>query len=124
MIATLVWPLVVVVLGFGFMVLFRKPISTLLDRTKRVSRSGLETFEAPQLPAPAEKPDPLKEFMSTYDNQLLLENEAVIVADLKGRGLTDPAAAQKALVRSLAGTQILLLFERVQQLIWASQVAL
>jgi len=118
------WPIVVTVLGFGFMLLFRRPVAALVERTKKVGKSGLETFESPQLPAPADKPDALAEFMGTYDNPLLREQEAAITADLKTRGLTEPSAAQKALIRSLAGTQILLLFERVQSLIWASQIAL
>jgi len=106
------------------MLLFRRPIGALLDRTKKVGKGGLEAFESAQLPAPAEKPDPLAEFMGTFDNPLLREQEASILADLKARSLTDASAAQKALIRSLAGTQILLLFERLQGFIWASQIAL
>jgi hypothetical protein len=121
---TVAWPGVVVVLGFGFMLLFRRPITAVLERTRRVGKGGLETFESPQLPAPTDKPDPLAEFMGSFDNPLLREQEAVILADIKARWLADPYVAQKALVRSLAGTQILLLFERIQSLIWASQVAL
>ena len=118
------WPAAVVVLGFAFFLIFRKPIASILDRTKKVGKIGLETFETPQLPAPAEKPDPLAEFMGTYDNQLLREQEEAILHDLKGRGFADPAVAQKALVRSLAGTQILLHFERLSASIWASQINL
>ena len=117
------WPAVVLILGGSFFLLFKTPIAGLLGRTKKVGKIGLETFEPPQLPAP-EKPDALAEFMGTYDNPLLREQEASILAELKTRGLTSPDVAQKALVRSLAGTQILLHFERLQGLIWLSQVNL
>jgi hypothetical protein len=122
MIEALGWPAAVLVLGFGFMIIFRDPIGALLGRTKSLTRSGLETFDAPQLPAPAAKPDALSEFMGTYDNPLLREQEANIQEDLRRRGLTESSAAQKALIRSLAGTQILLLFEKVQAVIYASQI--
>ena len=118
------WPAVALLLGFGFLLVFRKSISSILDRTKKVGKGGLETFDSPQLPAPAEKPDPLAEFMGSYDNPLLREQEDAILMDLKARGFADPAAAQKALVRSLAGTQILLHFENISASIWASQIDL
>ena len=117
------WPAVALLLGFGFFIIFRKPISSILDRTRKVGKGGLETFDTPQLPAPAEKPDPLAEFMGTYDNPLLRDQEVAILNDLKARGFAD-AAAQKALVRSLAGTQILLHFENISASIWASQIDL
>jgi hypothetical protein len=124
LIDALAWPATALVLGFGFLLMFRKSIVSILDRTKKVGKGGLETFEAHQLPAPAEKPDPLAEFMGTFDNPLLREQEASIIADMKARGLADASAAQKALIRSLAGTQILLHFERVSASIWASQINL
>lgn len=123
MVEHLAWPGAVVLLGLVGMFLFRGPLGRLLDRTRKVSKSGLETLEPPQLPAPAARPDPLSEFLATFDNPFLLQQEAQILADLAKLGLTEHAASHKALVRSLAGTQIILLFERAQGLIWASQVA-
>ena len=120
----LAWPGAIVVLGFGFFLIFRRPIERLVDRTKEVGKKGLRTFETPQLPAPEEKPDPLAEFLGTYDNRLLRIQENSILEDIKKRGLDDPTAAQKALVRTLAGTQIQLHFERVSSSIWASQINL
>jgi hypothetical protein len=118
------WPAAALLLGFGFLLIFRRPISSILDRTRKVGKGGLETFDSPQLPAPAQKPDPLAEFMGTYDNPLLREQEDAILMDLKERGFADTAAAQKVLVRSLAGTQILLHFENISASIWASQISL
>ena len=107
----LAWPIAVILLGFGFMIIFRNAVSSLLSRTKKVSKGGLETFEAPQLPAPEEKPDALAEFLGNYDNPLLIEQEAKIEADLEEAGLTEPTAAHRALVRSLAGLQIAFVFQ-------------
>lgn len=117
------WPATIALLGIFFMLVFRTQIGSLLDRTRRVGKAGLETFDSPRPPTASEKPDPLQEFLGTYDNQLLRYNEGMIEAELKQRNLTEPAAAYKALLRSLAGTQILVHFERVQALIWASQLS-
>jgi hypothetical protein len=117
------WPGVVVVLSIFFMVMFRAPLIRFIDRAKKVTRGGVETGEPQaQLPAAAEKAA-IAQFMATYDNALLREQEATIRDDLKQRGLTAPDAIEQALVRSLAGTYIQLHFEKVQSLIWASQVA-
>jgi len=124
MINIIVWPVAVVFLGFGFMLIFKHSINDLINRIKRIDKSGLETFESSQIQTTTVKPDPLTEFLSTYDNPLLREQESEIEKDLEKRGLTNSSASHKALVRSLAGTQILLHFERVQQIIWASQIAL
>lgn len=119
----LAWPAAVLILGFAFMLIFRSPIALLLGRIRKLGKGGLETFDSPRLPAPSDKPDPLEEFLGTYDNQLLRHNESVIEEELKQRGLTEAAASRKALLRSLAGTQILLYFERVQGLVLASHLS-
>jgi hypothetical protein len=54
---------------------------------------------------------------------MLLEQEQLIVRDLKDRGIDAAADREKALVRALASTQLVLRFEVVYGLIWASQVS-
>lgn len=123
MLDTFAWPAAFLILGVVFMLIFRRDIKSLLSRTRKVGREGLETFDSPQLPASRERPDPLQEFLGSYDNPLLRENERHIEDELRQRNLTDPDAARTALLRSLAGTQILLHFERAQGVIWASQIS-
>ncbi|MGH7559146.1 MAG: hypothetical protein ACREMD_15475 [Gemmatimonadota bacterium] len=119
----LAWPAAFAILGLAFILIFRRGIKALLDRTWKVGRGGLETFDSPRLPVSGESHDSLQAFLESYDNPLLRHNESVIEEDLKQRGLTDPGDARKALLRSLAGTQILLHFERFQGLVWASQIS-
>jgi hypothetical protein len=116
------WPLAIVVIAIVFMVLFRGSIEALLHRTKKLGTSGLETHD--QLPAAKDDVSPLDEFMGSFDNPLLKEQEAVILKELADRRLTDPEAIQRVLVRSLAGTQILAVFEKIQATIFASQIDL
>lgn len=122
MVEALAWPGAVVILGIVFMFIFKKPITAILQRTKSVGTGGIETFETHQLPGPEAKPNALQEFLGSYDNPLLREQETRILTDLKTRGLGECEAANKALIRSLAGTQILLIFQDIQGHIYASQV--
>ena len=120
----LAWPAVALVLATGFLIGFRKPVAALLARTKKLGKGGIETYDAAQLPAPAEREDPVSQFLGTYDNPLLTEIEASIKQDLTARKLDEPTSAQRALIRALAGTRIELHFERVYSTVWASQLAL
>lgn len=116
------WPGVVVVLVFG--VMFRRQIRGLIDRTGRLSYKGWETYE-PSQPTPPEDPTAeLEEFMASFADPLLLDQQRIINADLEGRGLNDPGMDRAALLRSLAGSYILRHFERAQNTIWGSQIAL
>jgi hypothetical protein len=118
------WPIAFVLVALVFMGMFKSPISALLNRTKKVGKSGLETHDHAQLLAPAEDRSALADYMGQWDNPLLKEQEAEILKDLEDRGLGDPEAARTVLVRTLAGTQLRLLFENIQTSIFASQIAL
>lgn len=113
----------VVALGTTFFFVFRQQISGILQRTKRIGKGGLETSVPSQQIEEDKDNDPLSEFLSTFDNPLVKDQEARILSDLDSRGLTDQRAAQRALVRSLASAQIRLHFEQVIRLIWGSQIA-
>src|SRR5207249_1268311 len=54
---------------------------------------------------------------------LLVEAEQLILKDLKERKIESSGDREKALVRALASTNIVLHFERVYGLLWASQLA-
>jgi hypothetical protein len=122
MTGAITWPAAVLALGIFFMIYFRHEISRLIDRIRSFSKTGFETFDVPEAPKPDENRDPLARFLATLDNPLLRQQEENIDKDLKDRGLTEPVAARKALIRSLAGTHILLVFANVQSVIFASQV--
>jgi hypothetical protein len=117
----LVWPGVTLVLGVIALFLFRQQLAVLISRTKRVGKDGLETFESQPAP-PTEEKKSVEEFFRTFDNPLLLEVEQLILKDLKDRKIEAAPDREKALVRSLASTNLILHFERVHGLIWASQL--
>jgi hypothetical protein len=101
---------------------FKMQIAALIARTKRLGARGLETFETH--PAqPREEKKGVEDFFRGFDNPLLLEAEELILQDLKQRHIETPEGRERALIRSLASTNIVLHFERVYNAIWASQVS-
>jgi hypothetical protein len=123
LVAILAWPGVVLVIALVAIFLFRAPLTVLIQRTKSVGKTGLETYEA-QPSQPGDEKKAIEEFFRTFDNPLILEAEELIKKDLKQRKIDSPSDREKALVRSLASANIILHFERVHSLIWASQLAL
>jgi hypothetical protein len=119
-----VWPLAVVVIVIFFMIFFRRDIRTLLGRVREISRQGIRTSpEAPQ-EAPDLKQESLEELMKAFDSLALREREKLIRKELEARGLKEDPHTIKVLIRHLAGTQLCLVFERVNSLIWGSQIAI
>ena len=128
MLTTLAWPGVALAISFGFMLIFRVSIKDVLGRTKKIGTGsiGIEAAEPPpQLPAPVQKKDGLAEFMSTFDNPLMRETEASIIADLRSRNLEElDRPAVKVLIRALASTQIQVGFDRISNEIFRAQIDL
>jgi len=119
----LAWPCVVLVIALVAITKFRTDLANLIQRTKRLSKTGLETYEA-QPSQPRDEKKAIDEFLCTFDNPLLLEGEQLILKELKERKLENAPDREKALVRSLASAHIIHQFERVYGLLWAKQVAL
>jgi hypothetical protein len=120
--ATLAWPAVVLIFGLVSIFAFRTQIAGLISRTKKLGKGGIETFDS-QPVQPTEEKEGVEEFLRTFDNPLLIEAEQLILKDLKDRKIDTPADREKALIRALAANNLVLHFERVHGLIWASQLA-
>ena len=103
---------------------FHPQLRSLIARTKKFGRGIWEGQETPQVPAPPGHESPADQFFKTFENQLLLQQEDVIESDLQQRKLEAPGDREKALIKSLAATQIGFHFEKVAASIWASQLAL
>jgi len=121
-IAAINWPGVTLLLGGLALIIFRAQIRLLLNRTKKLSPGGLETYDTQQKGTSTDTKAEVDKFMSSYDNPVLLEQEAAIRTDLTNRNLIGSPENEKVLVRALAATQIVLHFERAYQSIWASQI--
>jgi hypothetical protein len=121
-VGVLAWPLVVLIIALVALLLFRPSIGALIARTKKVGRGGIETFEN-QPAQPTEEKRGVEEFFHSFDNPLLVEAEQLILKDLEERRIDGTSDREKALVRALASTNIVLHFERVHGSLWASQLA-
>lgn len=116
------WPAALVVVAFGFMLIFRNELAGFISRAKKINKEGIEAYDKPQAESSEGEEDALEEYMESYDNPFLQEQEDRIEEDLENEGLEDPTTARSALVRELAATQIVLFFERVEKNIFASQI--
>jgi hypothetical protein len=121
-VSVLAWPAVVLIIALVAIFAFRTEVGALIGRTRKVGKGGLETFES-QPPQPTDEKKGVDEFFRTFDNPLLVQSEELILQDLKTRKIEAPVDREKALVRALASTNLILHFERVYGTIWASQFA-
>lgn len=121
-IAVLAWPAVVLVIALVAIFAFRGQIASLIARTRKLGKGGIETFDV-QPAQPTEEKKGVDEFIRSFDNPLLIDAEAAILKDLKDRRIEAPPDREKALIRALAASNIIQHFERVHGAIWASQLA-
>jgi hypothetical protein len=115
------------------MLLFRKPISRLLegpiarlfDRIREIGRTGLKA-DAQQQEAKALEEINLSAaevFEKTFPNELLSERQKNIRVALEGQMLSDASEREKYLVRLVAVTGTALVFEVIYRVIYGSQLA-
>jgi len=116
------WPMAVLFLGIGFMIIFRRPLEALISRIQSISREGIQTSQT-QLP-PDKKTSTAEELMRSFDSPLLRETEKDIKKDLEERGLANSLDAIPVLIRHFAQLKIYLWFEYYYQQIWGSQLAI
>jgi hypothetical protein len=120
------WPiciaLAIIIVCLAFMLIFRKEIQSLLNRTKTVKYGGgeIQTENPSQEPinATASSTDAI---MKKFDNPLLREQEEIINENLKKDGILQ-ADKEKVLIRYLALTHFELSFLRIESAIWGSQI--
>jgi len=118
------WPTSALVFGLIALLLFRPQLKAMLERSKKIGPSGWEGQEPPQLPAPPKEDQSAQEFFRSFENALVREHEERIRTDMSARKLETPADREKALLKSLALTQIGTRFELAYRGVYASQLAL
>ena len=111
-----------IIIVIFFLVYFNKGISTLLSRTRKIGREGMEM--SPESQKVKEKDPSAEELMSVFDSRVRLEQEKLIKKDLESYGLLDQNEVVDVLVRHLAATQLELYFEKVNATIWGSQISI
>jgi hypothetical protein len=117
-----VWPIAVIIIAFGFMILFRIPITSFLGRVKEIGSSGIKASQEPQPPGDT-KPTTASDLLS-IPAPLIAERESAIEADLKANGPPETTEAVRLLTRQLSIAQISLAFEYLDNVIWGSQIDL
>ncbi len=120
------WVVVIGVVAIVALFLFRSQLAALLDRTRglrvgplRVSTGSSRTHGTEQA-----SPQTVEDLLRAFDSPMLREQEEAIKSDIANRGLGDTSNTIKVLVRHLAATQIALLFNRIDQLIFGTQLTL
>jgi len=119
----LAWPAVGLLLGLVAILVFKSPITRLLDRVRRVGRGGLDASPTRQEGEVPVKPSAADEFQKLFDNQLLVQREGFIRAELDRVGIAPGSDREKLLVRLFAAVSIAYSFERAYLVIWGSQIA-
>lgn len=115
----LVWPLVVVILGL----IFKKSIERLIDRTTKVSKSGLVAANKPQEAVESPKASNVNEFLKkTFDNALLVELEDILKKQVDALNPTSHEERERLLMKLLASILILSIFDSTYYLIYGSQI--
>jgi len=114
------WPLVALIVIVFFMVLFKKDISLFLGRTQKIGKDGIHTLTV-QIQQDPEKESLTEKLMKEFSSIILREQEDTIRKDLEGNNQQDKI---NLLIRRLALNQIILNFERVNAVIWGSQIAI
>ncbi|HXX22034.1 MAG TPA: hypothetical protein VEO19_02660 [Terriglobia bacterium] len=123
--AAIAWPICALVFAIFFVLRFQKHIGYFIDRTKSISKKGVEadpTGIVVQNLNDIAKASPAEELLHAFDNQLLLEQEGLITRHLETSKIQNSADRERVLVRYLAASQLVLRFESVYQSIWGSQL--
>ena len=127
--AAFAWPvcvcLALLTFGIFFVLRFQKEIGHFIERTRRITKEGVEagsTGIATQEVENIAKPSPADELLQSFDNQLLVEQESLIRDYLEEHKIDTAAEKERVLTRYLAASYIVLRFESIYQLIWGSQL--
>lgn len=121
------WPLVVLIVALVAILVFRRPIERLIDRTNRIRVPGLGIQTVSQSGSvQGAKNDPshaAEELRRTLDNQLVVQQGKLISDDLDKRGIAG-ADRDALLIRFVALVSLAWQFEMAYTTIWGSQLAL
>lgn len=125
MLIALRWASCALIVALVVLLTFKKDPAGLISRIRKPSKSGFEAD--PAITAGQETKritglSPSDQFLRSFDNQLLVEQEAGILRELEQMKITDPSQEQPVLVRSPTALQIVVNFERTYQLIFGSQI--
>jgi hypothetical protein len=120
----LVWPAVVLIIAIMFLLVYRQPVTRLVDRTKKITTAGLDASAAAQETSIERKQSGAEEMLARFENELLLDRENLIRQELTLRHVDAPADRERVLIRHLAAALIYNHFDRTYRWIFGSQLLL
>ena len=118
----LAWPAVILLLGLVSIFVFRRPLSRLIDRANKISKSGIEVGQSSQEKRTEIKPSPTETFLKSFDNALLVRREDFIRNELLKLETHEATEREKVLIRLLAAFSLIQAFESAYMFIWGSQI--
>lgn len=83
------------ILGLVAMFVFRQPLSRLIDRTRRITKKGLEADAQPQDGKLKITPYAAEELQRLFDNALLVKRENQVRTELERLGFRDQTEREK-----------------------------
>lgn len=107
----LAWPGVVTAIGITVLIMFRAQVRQVLGRTQSVGKGWLVAAPPEQQslkPAPSAE---ISEYLDSFSGEIMRLQEKSIRDDLALRKMDGHPDVEKVLLRTLAVTQIALLFE-------------
>ena len=121
------WHQLAFLFSLVFIFVFRQPLSGLIKRTTKIDKDGLTAEPSPESQREKTKTtsEAVQQLLDIVGNSIVInETEEKIRNELTAKGLSAESDATKVLIKHLAGTQLLLEFERIHGAIFGSQIFL
>ena len=116
------WPLAIVIIAIIFMILFMSSIKDFLKRANKISRSGIEVYPISQQ-SPEMETSPARE-MDLYESPVHSARKSELKSIIDDMNFENPDKKVEFLLKSLASTTLNTEFERLNSIIWGSQITI
>ncbi len=119
------WPIVTLLFAVFFVLIFRKPLLSLISRITSIDRNGIKASQTPEAQREVQKKESIQKFLLSIGDSIVTQDlESRIMADLNEKGLEAESETPKIVIKWLAATMLLLEFEQIHNLIFGSQIHL
>jgi hypothetical protein len=123
--SAITWHHLVFIFALVFIIVFRQPLSELIRRTTKIGKEGLTASSAPEAQREKSDPEAVQQLLDVIGNSIVITDiESSVRTELTNKGFNTDGDTVKVLIRHLAGTQLLLSFEQIHNLIFGSQIFL
>lgn len=125
LLSAVTWHHLTFIFALVFIATFRQPLSELIRRTTKIGKEGLTAGSTPEAQREKSDPESVQQLLDVVGNSIVITDiEGRIRTELTNNGFNTNGDTAKVLIRHLAGTQLLLSFEQIHNLIFGSQIFL